>query len=311
MSIFDARALHRAGKLFKKAVYNPKTPIKTIRANYDSVLGTVTIPNNVDRREVDLGPIMADFLVPRLAIGKRTTLYAPGGGFVAGPRFASRNLCASIAHESASRLLPPEYRLAPEYPFPTAIEDLYTAYTWLLREGYQSGDIILAGDGAGANLALALVHLLAERNVRRPAAIVTLSPWIDLACDSASFNQRKSPDPIHTRETLVALAQQYAQNESLSDPKISPIHGDYALWPHLYVQCGTEEVLIDDARRLARKAENSGIPVTLDVEEGMWHLFQAVDSLTPRAHLAIKRIGAWVRAESYGGSEAGISPERD
>ena len=103
----------------------PNSRQKPARANYDALLGTVMLPNNIDRQEVDVGPVMADLLIPELAIGKRTILYAHGGGFTSGSRLSARNLCASIAHESACRLLLPEYRLAPEYPYPTALEDLY------------------------------------------------------------------------------------------------------------------------------------------------------------------------------------------
>jgi len=305
MPITDAQALRQAGKLFSKAVFNPKVPIKTIRSNYDAILGTVTLPNNMDKKEVDVGPVLADLLTPELAIGKRIILYAHGGGFISGSRLSARNLCASLAHESASKLLLPEYRLAPEHPFPSALEDMFASYMWLLHQGIPSGDIIFAGDGTGANLMLALVHLLGDKRVNRPAAVIAISPWVDLACDTAIFTQRKSPDPIHTREILANVALQYTFQSNFPNPQVSPIHGDFSLFPHLYIQCGTEEILLDDAERLARKAENSGVQVTLDIEKGMWHLFQSIDSLTPRAHTAVKKIGQWVREGSYGSDISG------
>jgi acetyl esterase/lipase len=295
MSITDTNALRQAGKLFKKATYGAKTPLKTYRANYDALFGTVFLPNNVDLKTIDLGLIPAELIVPELAIGKRTILYAHGGGFIAGSRAASRNLCASIAHESACRLLLPEYRLAPESQYPAAIEDLAAAYSWLLREGYSARDIVFAGDGAGANLVLALVHYLKAHQGQLPAGIVVLSPWADLACDSASCTARKSADPVHTRDMLVAEALQYTYQSNFSNPQVSPVLGDLSRFPPLYIQCGSEEILVDDATRLARKAENSGVNATLDVEEGMWHLFQAIDTLTPKARLAVQKIGAWVR----------------
>jgi acetyl esterase/lipase len=291
----DSQAIRQAGKLFKKAVYNPKTPIKTLRANYDALLGTILLPNNVDRMEVDIGDIAADMLVPELAIGKRTILYAHGGGFVAGSRLSARNLCASIAHESACKLLLPEYRLAPEYPFPTAIENLFAAYCWLLRHGCASDDIVFAGDGAGANLAIALVFYLKEHNEPVPSGVVALSPWADLSCNSASFNARKSPDPYLTHEMLATEALQYTYQSNFQNPLVSPVLGDFSAFPPLFIQCGSEEILVDDSTRLAKKAELSGVNVTLDIEDGMWHLFQAIDTLTPRARLAVQKIGAWIR----------------
>jgi acetyl esterase/lipase len=309
MSITDPHALRQAGKLFKKAAFNAKTPIKAHRANYDALFGTVFLPNNIDLRDIDLGLIHADLIVPELAIGKRTILYAHGGGFIAGSRAAARNLCASLAHESASRLLLPEYRLAPEFPYPAAIEDLASAYSWLLREGYAAGDIVLAGDGAGANLVLALVHYLKAHRGQLPGGVAVLSPWADLACDSSSCTARKSTDPVHTRDALVAEALQYTYQSNFSNPQVSPILGDFSYFPPLYIQCGSEEILIDDATRLARKAENSGVKVTLDVEDGMWHLFQAIDSLTPRARIAVQKLGKWIGSVGSGTPAGNASAE--
>ncbi len=296
MSSVDQRAIRAAGKLFKKTVFSPKTPVKAVRAQYEALLGTSMLPNNIDRQEVDTGTVPADLLVPELAIGERTILYAHGGGFIAGSRRASANLCASLAHESASRLLLPEYRLAPEYPYPTALEDLYRAYSWLLRKGTSPEDIVFAGDGAGANLVLSLAHYLRTKSVPKPAAIVAISPWVDLSCSSQAFLARKNPDPIHTRESLAAQALQYTWQDNFANPHVSPILGNFAGFPPLFIQCGSEEILIDDARALADRAARAGSPVTLDVCEGMWHLFQAIDSLTAEAHSAVRRIGQWIRA---------------
>jgi len=295
MSTTDTVSLRQAGKLFRKAAYNPKVQIKTHRSNYDSLLGTAFLPNNIDRKEVDIGPVTADLLVPELAIGKRTILYAHGGGFVAGSRFASRNLCASLAHESASRLLLPEYRLAPEYPFPAAVEDLYKSYAWLLHQGTVPSDIIFAGDGSGANLVLSLMHHLVSEHIHLPSAVILLSPWVNLACDSASCTARKSTDPVHSREALSALALQYTYQSNFANPRVSPVLGGYEGFPPMYIQCGSEEILVDDAKQLAAKAAEERVAVTLDIRAGMWHLFQAIDSLTPMAHLAVREIGRWVR----------------
>lgn len=295
MSNIDTNALRKAGKLFKKAVYNPRVPIKTLRANYDALLGTKMLPNNIDLQEVDTGTVQADLLTPELAIGKRTILYAHGGGFVSGSRFSSRNLCASIAHEAGSRLLLPEYRLSPEYPFPTSMEDMYHAYSWLLHQGIPPGDIIFAGDGAGANIILSLMQYLGKEGIKLPSAVIALSPWVNLLCDTSGYNARKNIDPIFSREILSALALQYSYQSNFTNPKVSPILGDYSFFPPLFIQCGTREILLDDAKRLAQKAQNSGVSVTLDIHEGMWHLFQAIDSLTPQAHIAVKKLGEWVR----------------
>ncbi len=291
----DRAALRAAVRRYRKTVYNPKISVKLHRTAFDEVFGTVMLPNNIDRREVVAQGVPADLLVPELAIGGRTILYAHGGGFIAGSRRAARNLCASLAHESASRLLLPEYRLAPEYPFPTALEDLFNAYRWLLDGGTSPSDVVFAGDGTGANLMLSLVHYLQKHRAPNPAAILAISPWVDLSCQTEAFTGRKNPDPLFSRESLAQLATLYTYQDNFKNPLVSPIHGDYLAFPPLYVQCGSREILIDDARALVSRVNAAGGNAKLDVQEGMWHLFQAADALTPRAHLAVKAMGAWVR----------------
>lgn len=291
----DVQASKQAAKLFKKTIWNPKTPIKTSRKLYDDLLGNHLLPNNVDLHEVDIGPVFADLLSPELAFEKRIILYAHGGNFISGSRFSARSLCASIAHESASRLLVPEYRLAPEFPFPTAIEDLYHAYAWLLKQGYPAKQILFAGDGAGGNLALALTHNLLGRNLPLPAALVLLSPWTDLSCEQIGNSANKNLDLINSKETLVNIAHQYTYASNFTNPQASPCFADYSHFPPVYIQCGSQEILLEDAKYLKRKLEAAQTQVILDVEEGMWHLFQAIDSLTPKAHKAVQRIGQWIR----------------
>jgi len=116
---------------------------------------------------------------------------------------------------------------------------------------------------------------------------------------------RKTADPVHSRDSLAALALQYTYQSNFSNPKVSPVLGDYAGFPPMYIQCGSEEILLDDARDLAVKAENAGVRVTLDIRENMWHLFQAIDSLTPQAHLAVREIGRWVREGKSRGDAPG------
>ncbi len=294
-SINPGAALREAVRRYRKTVFSPKTPVKSFRASFDEAFGTVMLPNNIDRKEVDAGTVKADLLVPELAIGDRTILYAHGGGFIAGSRKASRNLCASLAHEAASRLLLPEYRLAPEYPFPSAVEDLFHAYKWLLDSGIAPSDVIFAGDGSGANLALSLVHYLQKYRTPLPGAVLAISPWVDLACQTDAFTRRKNADPLFSRDVLSHLATLYTYQDNFANPLVSPIHGEYEAFPPLYVQCGSREILIDDARDLVSRVRAAGGNATLDVQEDMWHLFQAADALTPRAHLAVRALGEWIR----------------
>lgn len=296
MDVSSSKALRMAGKHLKKSVYSPKVAIKTLRTTYDALYGTPLLPNNIDQKEVDVGPVSALFLVPELALGKRVILYAHGGGFISGSPYASRSLCASLAHEAASRILIPAYRLAPEFPYPTALEDLYNSYAWILKQGIPADEVYFAGDGAGANLALSLIQYLKPRNIRLPAGCIAISPWVDLSCSSSSFTARKNPDPLFTKDIMSAQALQYTWQDNFTNPVVSPLFGDFSFMPPLYIQCGSEEILLDDAKQLAERARTEGVATVLDIEEGMWHLFQSIDSLTPRAHVAVRKIGQWVRS---------------
>lgn len=293
MAINDKDSLKLAVKRYKKAFYNPKTPVKTLRNQYDALFSTRFLPNKVDRKEVEGMIVPGEFLIPEFAIGKKTIVYAHGGGFISGSRASYRNLCASLAHECACKLLLAEYRLAPEYPFPTPLEDVYSAYSHAISLGIRPRDIILAGDGAGANLALSLVHYLRSKRLETPSGVIALSPWVNLNVQGSP--QKKNPDPFLSRETLTLQALQYTWQDNFTNPHVSPIFGDFTAFPPVYIQCGSEEILADDAKQLAETIESAQSPCVLDIEDGMWHLFQHADDITPRAHVAVKRIGNWVR----------------
>ncbi len=282
-------------KAFRKAVYSPKTPIKTTRKNYDALLGNPILPNNIDIEEIAAGEVPCDVIAPEFAVESFTILYAHGGGFVSGSRYAYRNFCASLAHETACRLVLPEYRLAPEHPYPAALEDLCAAFTWTTEHMAKPAFIIFAGDGAGGNLALSLIHYLKSKQYPLPAAAILFSPWVD-ASESAHKKNKKNPDPVFEPEVLSRQVLQYTYSSNLANPGVSPIFGDFAGFPPLYIQCGSNELLAEDSKRLAEKARESGAEAELEVFENMWHFFQGFDSVTPEAGTAVKKAGAWARS---------------
>ena len=285
----------KAIKAFKKAVYSPKTTIKAAREDYEALLGNPILPNNTDMEEIEAEDVPCDIISPEFAVESFTILYAHGGGFVSGSRRAYRNFCASLAHETACRLILPEYRLSPEHPYPAALDDLCSAFAWATRHLAASDSVILAGDGSGANLALSLIHFLKEKGRPLPAAAILFSPWVDLS-ELERKKNKKAPDPIFTPEALSRQALQYTFSSNLSSPNVSPIFGDFAGFPPMYIQCGSNELLADDSRRLFQKARECGAKAELEVFEGMWHFFQAFDSATDQADIAVKKAGAWARA---------------
>ncbi len=290
----ESAAIQKTIKAFRKAVYNQKLPVAAIRKNFDALLGNPILPNNIDREEISINKIQTDILIPELAVENFTILYAHGGGFITGSRYAYRNFCSSLAHETACRLILPEYQLAPEHPYPTALENLYSVFSYLIKNNVSPGSVIFAGDGAGANLVLALIHYLKSKNLKIPAALILFSPWTDISNTNRKKN-KKSADPVFTNEILTGQALQYTFESNFTNQYVSPIAGDLTDFPPMYIQCGSCDLLLEDTMKLGEKAAECGVDATTDIRSGMWHLFQAFDSVTPEARLAVKDTGEWVR----------------
>jgi len=224
-------------------------------------------------------------------------LYLHGGGYVLGGCATHRNLAARLALAADARVIVPEYRLAPEHPFPIAVEDAAAVYEALLESGIFPSRLAVAGDSAGGGLAAAL--LLSLRDSRRPlpALAVLISPWSDLSLSGDSYRTRADLDPIDRVLPLRRMAQCYLGKHS--DPKAplaSPIFGDLSGLPPMLVQVGDHEVLLDDATRLAQKARGALVDVELKIWPEMWHGWHLAAPALPEANEAISQAGAYVRA---------------
>jgi monoterpene epsilon-lactone hydrolase len=202
------------------------------------------------------------------------------------------------------RVLTPDYRLAPEHPFPAAVEDALLAYGWLLSEGYAPGDIIIGGDSAGGGLALSMLLALREAKAEMPRAAVLMAPWTDLTVSSPSYEDLRHRDPIITRENLREAGVWYAGRRDPADPMASPLFADLTGLPPLLIHAGGDEVMLDDSRRFAERAEAAGVTVTCKVWPGLWHVFQSAVPQVPEAATAMAEIGDFVRAQ-YGPQGAG------
>ena len=216
-------------------------------------------------------------------------LYLHGGAYALGLTNVHRDLAARLARATRLRGLAIDYRLAPEHPFPAALEDATTAYHWLLAQGVEPSRIILGGDSAGGGLALATLVALRDAGSPLPAGAVCLSPWTDLAHSGASIRSKARVDPMLSPESSVRYAGYYAGERALTSPLISPLYADLKGLPPLLFQVGTDEILLDDARRCAEKAREAGGKVTLEVWEGMFHVFQTV-SFLPETKKAVQRL---------------------
>jgi epsilon-lactone hydrolase len=237
----------------------------------------------------------AEYLRPPGVLDDAAVLYLHGGGYVIGSPRSHRHLAAAIGRAAGTPTLLLDYRLAPEHPFPAAVDDAVAAYQWLLARGFPSGRLVVAGDSAGGGLTVALLLALRERGIPRPAGGVCISPWVDLTCSGASYTTKAGTDPIVTRDGVTAMAQAYAGTGDFKGPLVSPLFADLRGLPPLLVQVGSEEVLLDDAVGLSARARAAGVDVTLEEWPAMIHVWHWFLPMLDEAERAIATIGGFVR----------------
>jgi acetyl esterase/lipase len=191
------------------------------------------------------------------------------------------------------RRLAINYRLAPEHPYPAALEDSIAAYHWLLTQGVDPSQIIIAGDSSGGGLVLVTMVTLRDAGEQLPAGAVCISPWTDLSLTGASIHQKSKLDPILNPTSLDMYAKFYAGEYELTSPLISPLYADLQELPPLLIQVGADEILLDDAIRLTEKARDARVDVTLEIWDEMFHVFQLIPFL-PETKKAIGSIAEFV-----------------
>jgi acetyl esterase/lipase len=238
--------------------------------------------------------ILAEWTEPTTKSIDRAILYLHGGGYVIGSTTTHRGLIARISLASHARVLAINYRLAPEHPFPAGLLDALSTYLWLLEQGINPQYLALGGDSAGGGLSLAVCLTLRALHVPLPAALFLISPWTDLTFSGDSVTSRADRDPV-LAITDDWLENAYAGGYPISHPLISPLFADLSGLPPMLIQVGTEEILFDDSARLSERVIQSGGNATLEIWEGMWHVFQAFAPYVPEAVKAIDQIGSYLQ----------------
>jgi epsilon-lactone hydrolase len=252
------------------------------------------VPDDVVVTEVTAGGVPAHWLAAPGADAGRVLLFLHGGGYEFGPLRSDGELAARLGRASGVRVLFPEYRLAPEQPFPAAIDDVLAAWRWLRTDrDLSTGSMAVAGDSAGGGLAVALLAATRDAGEALPAAAVLLSPTVDLTSSGASMTARADQDPISTPPMLRQFASDYLAGNDPKDPLASPLFASLSGLPPLLIQVGTADLLLSDSERLARAAE-AGVDVTLEIGEGLPHVYQLMLG-TPEAAEATERIGKFLR----------------
>jgi phosphinothricin tripeptide acetyl hydrolase len=266
------------------------------RAQYDRAERVFPTPADVAIERETAPERPAEWLRPPGARADAAVLYLHGGGYVIGSPRSHRHLAAAIARAAGTAALLVDYRLAPEHPFPAALDDAIAAYRWLLARGIPPGRVVVAGDSAGGGLTMATLLALRDRGLPGPGGGVCISPWVDLTCSGATYATRKDADPIVAHESVTMMAEAYAGTADRKAPLLSPLYADLRGLPPLLVQVGSDEVLLDDARGLGERARAAGVEVALEEWPAMIHVWHWFLPMLDEAQRAIDRVGTFVRA---------------
>lgn len=227
---------------------------------------------------------------------EKIILQLHGGGYVGAMRNAYR-MFAGLYNEVSGgmNVLTIDYRVAPEHPYPAALEDAFDSYRWLLKQGWYAEQIILAGDSAGGGLAMALCHYLKDKGMQLPCGIVAMSPWTDLTASGESYDTNYEKDPLFgkTRDSLIYNKEYVGENDPVN-AYISPLFGDFREFPPMLIQVGSYEMLLSDSVSVAAKAREQGVKVRLSVYDGMFHIFQMAAKMLPESKRAWVEIGKFI-----------------
>ncbi len=266
-----------------------------LRAEYDDLAERHALPDDIVYQPVDAGGVRAEWISAQKSRDDRAMLYLHGGCYGSGSVETHRELMTRLSLAASMRVLGLNYRLAPEHPFPAAVEDSATAYRWLLDSGIDPARIAIAGDSAGGGLAIATTITSRDARLPLPGAVACISPWVDLALDGASMATVAGADPIVSREMLHGWVELYLGDRDARTPLASPLYASLEGLPPLLIQVGSSEVLLDDATRLAERASAAGVKTTLEVWPEMIHVWHTFAAILPEGRRAIARIGEFVR----------------
>jgi acetyl esterase/lipase len=296
------------------------------RQNLEAILRQSGFPVDIDvteqrrllRELTSAQPLPADVTVTAAELGavptaeitiegiepRHVVLYFHGGVYVLGDAVSSADLASQVGRRTDAKVISVDYRLAPEHPYPAAVDDALAAYEALLHNGTAPSDIAFAGDSAGGGLAVATLVNARDHGLPLPAAAFLMSPYADLTLAGATMETKREVDPLMSRENLQSRIADYTAGQDAGLGLISPIFADLSGLPPLIIQAGTHEVLLDDAVRLARQAATADVEVTLDITPGVPHVFQTFYSILDEAVAALDRAGQFLSAQLAAAQDA-------
>jgi acetyl esterase/lipase len=282
-------------QLIRSRSIREDTTIEETRAEFEMLATMFPVAADIKREPASANGVPGEWISAPNSTDAATILYLHGGGYTIGSVNTHADMVSRICRASGARAFSLNYRLAPEHPYPAAVEDATKAYRWLLGQGIRPESIVISGDSAGGGLSLATLLALKAADDPLPGAAVLLSPWTDLLGTGDSLKTRADADPMINPELIVQGATQYHGSTPASDPLVSPLYGDYHGLPPMLIQVGDAEVLLDDSTRVAEKAKAAGVDVTIEVWDEMIHVFQIFAPTLPEGRQAIDRIGEFVK----------------
>lgn len=297
-------------KKLRTLVYSPKQQVEDFRANIDKKFSRAILPNRVECSEQNYGNVQCDVLVPEIYSLRRIMIYVHGGSFVGGSKAAWREFCSSLAAATSCRIVLPEYRLAPAYAFPAAVEDLQSVFRNVFTEeqvacsldavdgkSQEKPEIIIAADGSGASQAMALILSLRERYRSCIKQVIFFSPWLSLSPNSPIIKNKKVRDEVLSGEALRRGGENYTYSGNLENPMVSPLfisQEALANFPPVFIQMGEKEILLEDAKNFQKIAQKAGCSCQLDIWPEMMFMFQMADEFLAESHLAVEKVGKLV-----------------
>jgi len=267
-------------------------PVRQGRVLIEALSLLEPVPRGVDVRHGSVMRAKSRLIVPEGASEVPSVVWVHGGGFCLNSPRVYSTFAAHLARALGASVILPRYRLAPEHPFPAALDDTLAAYRAIAA---QSGPLVLAGDSAGGNLALNIAIALRDAGEEPPAGLLLMSPWVDLTLSGESLRTNDGKDAILRASQSARNAKVYAAGADVANPRLSPLNADLSGLPATLIQCGSEELFVSEGSELASRMDAAGTPVDLDVTDGMWHDFQTHASQLAKSADAVERMAAWAK----------------
>ena len=280
-----------------QSAWTETTDMQTMRNDLERLHTSFGGVDSATVESVDANGVAADYVCVPEAGADRDILYLHGGGFAVCSAKSHRHLAQWLAAAASARVLVVDYRLVPEFCFPSQLNDARAAYDWLLEQGTSPAKVSVAGDSAGAGLTLALLAMLRDEGAQLPASACLMSAWADLRCTGLSYESIAEADPVATRDMALQMGEAYVGGDATTfdHPYASPVKADYTGFPPIMLQAGTRDIFLDDSRAVAALARQVGVRVELKEWPGMIHQWQMFAAVLDEGRESLAQIGAFIK----------------